>query len=88
MTGGLVASPPKDTAMLSLTAHFAGLILAFGPLFVHHSWRHAHLLLVGAILTPGRRTVTSSLRIMGLAQERLSMNAHRILLGLLFNAFA
>ena len=74
--------------MLSLTAHFAGLILAFGPLFVHHSWRHAHLLLVGAILTPGRRTVTSSLRIMGLAQERLSMNAHRILLGLLFYAFA
>ncbi|MFY9289303.1 MAG: hypothetical protein WAP03_01180 [Methylorubrum rhodinum] len=57
--------------MLPLPAHFAELILAFAPLFVQRSWRHAHLLLVGAILTPGRRTVTSVLRIMGRAQERL-----------------
>ena len=88
--------------MLPLPAHFAGLILAFAPLFVQRSWRHAHLLLVGAILTPGRRTVTSVLRIMGRAQERRFVNVHRILnraawcprsgsrilLGLLVNAFA
>jgi hypothetical protein len=29
----------------------------FAPLFVHGSWRYAQLLLIGAILTPGRRTV-------------------------------
>ena len=88
--------------MLPLPAHFAGLILAFAPLFVQRSWRHAHLLLVGAILTPDRRTVTSVLRIMGRAQERRFVNVHRILnraawcprsgsrilLGLLVNAFA
>ena len=36
-------------------------------------------LLVGAILTPGRRTVTSVLRIMGCANDRWFVNAHRIL---------
>ena len=53
--------------MLPLPARFAGIILAFAPLFVHRSWRHAQLLLIGAILTPGRRTVASVLRITGRA---------------------
>ena len=88
--------------MPPLPARFAGIIPAFAPLFVHRSWRHAQLLLVGAILTPGRRTVTSILRIMGRAHERRFVNVHRILnraawcprtgsrilLGLLIGAFA
>jgi hypothetical protein len=88
--------------MPDLPARFAGLILAFAPLFVHRSWRHAQLLLIGAILTPGRRTVASALRIMGRAQDRRFVNVHRILnraawspraggrilLGLLIAAFA
>jgi len=88
--------------MLPLPARFAGIILAFAPLFVHRSWRHAQILLVGAILTPGQRTVTSVLRIIGRAQERRFVNVHRILnraawcrrsgsrilLGLLVDAFA
>jgi hypothetical protein len=88
--------------MPDLPARFAELILAFAPLFVHRSWRHAQVLLIGAILTLGRRTVTSVLRIMGRAQERRFVNVHRvlnraawcprtgsrILLGLLVNAFA
>ena len=65
--------------MLALPARFAGLILAFAPLFVHRSWRHAQLLLIGAILTPGRRTVASALRIMGRAQDPRFVNVHRIL---------
>jgi len=65
--------------MLTLPTRFAGLILAFAPLFVHRSWRHAQILLVGAILTPGQRTVTSVLSIMGRAQERRFVNVHRIL---------
>ena len=32
--------------------------------------RHAHMLLLGAILTPGSRTVTGALRVIGLALER------------------
>ena len=65
--------------MSNLPTRFAGLILAFAPLFVHRSWRHAKVLLVGAILTPGRRTVASVLRIMGRAHERRFVNVRRIL---------
>ena len=50
--------------MPDLPARFAAVILAFAPLFVHRTWRHARVLLIGAILAPGRRTVTSVLRIM------------------------
>jgi len=40
--------------MPDLPTRFAGLILAFTALFVHRSWRHAQLLLIGAILTRRR----------------------------------
>jgi hypothetical protein len=75
----LMASPPRDAAMPHLPVRFAGIVLAFAPLFVHRSWRHAQVLLIGAILTPGRRTVTSLLRIMGRSRERRFVNFHRIL---------
>lgn len=65
--------------MPTLPARFAGIILAFAPLFVHRSWPHAQLLLIGAILAPGRRTVTRLLRIMGRAHDRHFVNFHRIL---------
>ena len=74
--------------MLPQPFRFAALILAFAPLFIHRSWRHARRLLIGTILTVVRRSVTSVLRIMGCAHERRFANAHRILLGLLFAAFA
>ena len=75
----LMASPPRDTAIPALSAFCSGLILAFAPLFVYRSWRHAQLLLVSAILTPGRRTVTGVLRVMGRAHERQFGNVHLIL---------
>lgn len=59
---GSVCPDPRDTQCLP--ARFARLILVFAPLFVYRSWRHAQILLVGAILTPGRRMVASALRIM------------------------
>ncbi len=37
--------------MLTLPARFAAVILCFAPLF-QRSWRHAEVLLVGAILAP------------------------------------
>ena len=87
--------------MLRLPTRFAVVILCFAPLFCHRSWRHAEVLLVGAILVPGQRTVTSLLRISGLSRERRFVNYHRILnraawsgraaarvlLGLLLDAF-
>jgi hypothetical protein len=87
--------------MLHLPARFAAIIVAFAPLFRHRTWRHAEVLLVGAILAPGKRTVTSILRICGLSRERHFVNYHRVLsrarwsgqagarllLGLLIHAF-
>ena len=65
--------------MLHLPARFAAIILAFAPLFRHRTWRHAEVLLIGAILAPGKRTVTSLLRITGLSRERRFANYHRVL---------
>jgi hypothetical protein len=87
--------------MLRLPARFAAVILCFAPLFRQHTWRHAEVLLIGAILVPGQRTVTSILRISGLSRERRFVNYHRVLnraawsgraaarllLGLLLDAF-
>ena len=97
----MVVSLPGDIAMPDLPHRFASVIIAFAPLFVHRSWRHAQTLLIGAILAPGRRTVTSLLRIMGRSHKRDFVNYHRvlsraawsphagarILLGLLIGAF-
>jgi hypothetical protein len=51
----------------------------FAPLFSKRVWRHAQVLLIGAILAPGRRTVSSALRAMGLNQEERFHRYHRVL---------
>jgi hypothetical protein len=43
------------------------------------TWRHAQLLLLGAVLTPSHWTVSSILRIIGLRRERHFVNYHRVL---------
>ena len=88
---------------MHLPARFAATILAFVPVFrQQRTWRRAELMLIGAILAPGKRTVTSLLRIAGLSRERRFTSYHRILnrvvwdtraaarllLGLLVAAFA
>jgi hypothetical protein len=55
------------------------LIQTFAPHFSNCIWQHAQVLLLGAILAPGRRTVTAVLRIMGLSQERQFQTYHRVL---------
>jgi hypothetical protein len=65
--------------MPRLPTRFAAVILCFAPLFLQRSWRHAEVLLIGAILAPGQRTVTSILRITGLCRERRFVNYHRVL---------
>ena len=42
-------------------------------------WPQAQVLLLGAILTPGKRTVSAVLRTMGLSQEPHYINYHRVL---------
>jgi hypothetical protein len=55
------------------------LIQTFAPHFSNCVWQHAQVLLLGAILTPGQRTVTAVLRIMGLSTERQFQTYHRVL---------
>src|SRR5262249_29987998 len=52
---------------------------ALGATVSPRVWRHAQLLLLGAILTPGAHTVTAALRATGLATERRFTNDHRVL---------
>src|SRR5215218_8799979 len=63
---------------MHMPACFAAVILPFAPVFVQQRvWCHAELLLIGAVLAPGRRTVTSLLRIAELGRERRFTNYHR-----------
>jgi DDE superfamily endonuclease len=73
----------------------------FVPLFSERLWQHVQVLLAGTILAPGKRTVASALRAVGLEEERCfwryhrvlsratwsSREASRLLLGLLVKAF-
>jgi hypothetical protein len=47
--------------------------------FTAPTWEHVLVLVMGAILVPGRRTVASALRVMGLGQARHFTNYHRVL---------
>ena len=65
--------------MIILPSDFASIILAFQPLMLNRTWDHALVMLVGAILAPGKRTVSSVLRIMGRHEEKDFQNYHRVL---------
>jgi len=65
--------------MLTLSRRYLTVISAFAPVFSKRVWQHAQVLLVGAILTPGRRTVTAALRMMGLSGDWHFQTYHRVL---------
>jgi DDE superfamily endonuclease len=65
--------------MLSLPVELLPFIIEFQPLFSKPVFQHAKLLLVGAILAIGKRTVSSCLRVMGLAHDTGFQNYHRVL---------
>jgi hypothetical protein len=87
--------------MRTLPPKMVQALAPFAPLFSKRVFQHAQLLLIGAILAPGRRTVSSALRAVGLDQhERFhryhrllsraswsSLEVGRVLLGLLVEAF-
>jgi len=65
--------------MLTLPETYCTPISKFARIFSKRVWRHAQVLLIGAILAPGKRTVTSALRVMGLSDEQHFQNYHRVL---------
>jgi hypothetical protein len=65
--------------MLDLPKAIIQVLRTFEPVFSERVWEWAKILLVGAILTPGQRTVTAALRVMGLSDEAQYQNYHRVL---------
>jgi hypothetical protein len=88
--------------MPTLPAEYITMLGAFTRLFSKRIGEHVKILFMGAILCPAERTVTAVLRVMGLSSEKhfqdyhrvlnravwSSLEASRILLGLLIHAFA
>src|SRR5215207_5440127 len=65
--------------MRTLPKEMIRVLAPFAPLFSEGVWQHVQLLLAGAILAPGKRTVASALRAVGLEQERHFCRYHRVL---------
>jgi len=62
-----------------LSKDYLTLISAFAPVFSKRVWQHVQVLLVGAILAPGKRTVTAVLRMMGMSNDQHFQTYHRVL---------
>jgi DDE superfamily endonuclease len=65
--------------MLILPQDIVHLLVPFAQAFSERTWEWVQILVVGAILAPGRRTVTAILRVMGLSDERQFQRYHRVL---------
>jgi DDE superfamily endonuclease len=65
--------------MRTLPTTMIRVLAPFAPLFSKRVWQNVQVLLAGAILAPGRRTVTSALRAMGLDREKRFHRYHRVL---------
>ncbi len=88
--------------MITLPTPIMTRLEPFAPLFTRRTWRHVPLLVAGAILAPGRRMVSSILRVTGHGEDVAfatyhrvlnravwsSLGASHVLLGLLVAAFA
>ena len=64
------------TAAPDLLAHW---MAPFAASFTRPTWRNALVLAAGAVLAPGRRTVTAALSIMGRREAPTFTNFHRVL---------
>ncbi len=64
-----------ETAQLKLS----GWMAPFGGMFTAPTWRRVLVLLIGPVLSPGRRTVAAALRVTGLDQDPHFTNYHRVL---------
>ena len=65
--------------MQMLPKDLLSLMLPFAVLFSKQVWQSVLVLVVGAILAPGKRTVSAVLRVMGLDQDRHFQTYHRVL---------
>lgn len=65
--------------MITLPTEIMTVLMPFTQAFSARTWDWAQTLLVGAILAPGKRTVTAALRVLGLKDDKQYQNYHRVL---------
>ena len=65
--------------MLTLPKTIIHVLRQFEEVFSERVWEWAKVLVIGAILTPGERTVAAILRVMGCSDEKQFQNYHRVL---------
>jgi hypothetical protein len=65
--------------MLNLPPEIMTVLMPFAPLVQAKTWRKVPVLLFGTILTPGKRTVTAALRVMGLKDDSKFSRFHQVL---------
>ena len=65
--------------MLSLPIAFRSAIGVFAPVFSRPVWQQVQVLMTGAVLAPGQRTVPAILRIMGRRAAPDFQTSHRVL---------
>jgi hypothetical protein len=65
--------------MRTLPATMIRALAPFALLFSKSVFQHVQVLVAGAILAPGRRTVSSALRAMGMDQHKQFHRYHRVL---------
>ena len=65
--------------MLPVPESLAALLSAFAIVFTRPTFEHVQVLVTGALLTSGRRTVAAALRAVGLGGERHFTTYHRVL---------
>ncbi len=65
--------------MLTLPEAIVPILAPFATLFTNPTWQKAQLLLVGAVLATGQRTVAAALRVMGRSDQRDYARYHEVL---------
>lgn len=65
--------------MFTFPTEIITVISAFAPLFSEAVWYYAQILLIGAILAPGKRTVSAVLYVLGQKDDAQYQNYHRVL---------
>jgi hypothetical protein len=78
-TNGMQHSHRLPASLDPLPRRFLSGLAIFADLFTRPTWSNVLVLLAGVILAPGRRTVTSALRILGRERDSDFGTFHRIL---------
>jgi hypothetical protein len=70
---------PSSAAAAIVPPVLVPLMAAFRDFFTAPVWNHVLVLVTGAVLTPGKRTVSAALRIMGLSDAADFALYHHVL---------